>query len=146
MHCALVPDAGETSVGSLNPFNASLALSGAFVTLIPAGPLNTTSVGTAPISRTALLENMPLGMNLSLALGGTIHGDPVLDGWRVVGSVVNVFHPGLFVPVVERRCSCGSDVHNGSWSQAVTADLARSSKRVVDRVAALASNVSERLP
>lgn len=39
-------------------------------------------------------------MNLSLSLGGTIRGDPVLDGWRVVGSVVNVFPSDSLFPLL----------------------------------------------
>lgn len=56
MQCALLPDDGETAVGSLQTLNTSIVSSGAFITLNRAGSLSTTTVGAAPIRRTALLK------------------------------------------------------------------------------------------
>ncbi|CUG92165.1 membrane-associated protein, putative [Bodo saltans] len=88
--CALVPADGQSSVGSLQPLNVSVMPEDAIPiinTLTTSSGWNDTSV--APLSRVSLLRSVPLGVNLSLFLGGTIRGGSV-DGWGLVRVTVNV--------------------------------------------------------
>ncbi|CUG91795.1 Hypothetical protein, putative, partial [Bodo saltans] len=80
-YCALVPADGESSLGSLQPLTASSVPHG----VIPLSIQTTSVLGTspAPLTRSDLLRNVPLGANISLSLGGSIRGGPV-DGWEPV--------------------------------------------------------------
>ncbi|CUG93631.1 transmembrane protein, putative, partial [Bodo saltans] len=95
MYCALVPADGTSSVGSLQRFN-STALS-----LVPiVGTVSaSTFVSAAPINRAVLLQNLPLGMNLSVSLGGTIRGGPA-DGWTLISATINVAASDSILPLL----------------------------------------------
>ncbi|CUG86610.1 membrane-associated protein, putative [Bodo saltans] len=93
-YCVLVPADGGTSVGNLQPVEASTMSSG----VIPLSTL-APATGVASLSRAALLRNVPFGANLSLSLGGTIRGGPV-DGWGLVGAALDVLPAGSLFPLL----------------------------------------------
>ncbi|CUG88630.1 membrane-associated protein, putative [Bodo saltans] len=95
MYCALVPADGTNTVGRLQRFNSAAVVSVPIVGTVPMS----TFVSEAPISRAALLQNLPLGMNLSVSLAGTIRGGPA-DGWALVSATMNVVAANSVVPLV----------------------------------------------
>ncbi|CUG93209.1 Hypothetical protein, putative, partial [Bodo saltans] len=95
MYCALVPADGTNSVGRLQRFNSTALVSVPIVGTVSAS----TFVSAASISRAVLLQNLPLGMNISVSFGGTIRGGPA-DGWALVSATMDVVAANAVVPLV----------------------------------------------
>jgi hypothetical protein len=105
LHCALLPgthSGAGTSVGALVPVidhGATSSMISLHASPRAAAALNDGSVGAAAIGRAALLRNLPLMLNVSLALGGTI-GSDMGDGWLLVSAVLNVLQAGPSFPLL----------------------------------------------
>ncbi|CUG88521.1 membrane-associated protein, putative [Bodo saltans] len=99
MYCALIAAVGTSSVGNLQRFHSSEVL---LVPIVATQTVSSTStfVSAAPISRAVLLQNLPLGMNLSVSLGGTIRGGPEMDDWTLVSAIINVLAASSEFPLV----------------------------------------------
>ncbi|CUI14948.1 Hypothetical protein, putative [Bodo saltans] len=92
-HCALLLSDGATSAGTLEQFNAN-----APEEVVALAPANGTLLA-APVSRSAVLRNPPLAVNLSFFLGGTIRRG-LQDAWRPTRVMLNVLPADASFPLL----------------------------------------------
>lgn len=80
IYCALVAKKDAANVGNLHTFRNS-GISQEVIPLVAFLRSNTTAApAAAPIQRSVLLQNVPLGINLTFSLGGTVQGGTA-DAW-----------------------------------------------------------------